>query len=313
MSNTKTFYAYKIINETLGLAHSPLKDHLCTKLRSDADCFRNRCKPIIQNSTTEDVLASFLPINTNNPYIGGEMWRIAPSKDMPKIPQSLFERESVTADEVPEDPTVSPTDKSRTDTHYFIVTEDRLITTFPISRIQQFAKYLNSLLTVYRGDIEYKFEPLIMLPTNVALSDITSIVFSDRPIYENGRLKKGNSKYHLFKVGINNLKALFDDFGSTKDLIDQKILSATMTIKLSRPSKMTDEIYKQRLSALLKPLSADDVDGVSFKLSNGEKIKAMTIHAKTNHSFNPEVESERENIRNACTAMYEYYQTLQRQ
>ena len=103
---------------------------------------------------------------------------------------------------------------------------------------------------------------------------------------------------------------MFDDYGSTNDLINQKILSATMTLKLSKPRKMSDEVYQQKLSAILKPLSAGDVEGVTFKLKDGKQIKAMTIQAKMQHTFNDDNDMTKENVRNAYTVMSNYLTSL---
>jgi len=307
----RTFYAYKIVNETVSNATSKLKTDLTQKLTSNVDNFGNRCKAIVDGSATQDVLACFVPLNNTPSCIAGEMWRIAPSKDMPKIPQALFTQEIVRSDEVPDDPNVSPTDKSRMDYHFFMVTDSILITTFPPYRTTAFARYLNELLLVYRGAHIYKFDPLIILPSNIKLSDITAISFNDKPVMENGKIKRGQSKFGIFKTGISNLKNFFDDFGSTNELIDKKILSATMTLKLTQPKGMPDDIYQQKLSAFLKPLSAGDVEGVSFKLANGEEIKAMTIQAKYSYVFNDNDEATKENVLNAYIVMDEYLRRLQ--
>ena len=79
----RTFYAYKIVNETVSNATSKLKTDLTQKLTSHVDNFGNRCKAIVDGSTTQDVLACFVPLNNTPSSIAGEMWRIAPSKDMP--------------------------------------------------------------------------------------------------------------------------------------------------------------------------------------------------------------------------------------
>ena len=56
----RTFYAYKIINETVSNATSRLRSDLMQKLTSDVDNFGNRCKAIVDGSDTQDVLACFV-------------------------------------------------------------------------------------------------------------------------------------------------------------------------------------------------------------------------------------------------------------
>lgn len=309
-TKNRTFYAYRIVNETVSHVTSGLRNDLQQKLISDYDNFGNRCKPINDGSPAEDVLACYIPLTQTPDGISGEMWRIAPSMDMPKIPRALFSQADVKAEDVPDDPNVSPNDKSRLDINYFLISDDFLISSFPPSRSVAFAKYLNELLAVYRGGRVYKFDPLVILPEDIKLSDISSVTFSDKPVLENGKIKSGKSKYGIFKTGGLVLKNMFDDYGSTNDLINQKILSATMTLKLSKPRKMSDEVYQQKLSAILKPLSAGDVEGVTFKLKDGKQIKAMTIQAKMQHTFNNDNDMTKENVMNAYTVMSNYLTSL---
>ena len=79
-----------------------------------------------------------------------------------------------------------------------------------------------------------------------------------------------------------------------------------MTLKLTQPKGMSDDDYRQELSAFLRPLAASDVEGVSFKLANGQEIKAMTIQAKYAYVFNDNDEQTKENVFNASAVMNEY-------
>ncbi len=309
-TSIRTFYAYKVINETAAHSASSLRANLHQKLESNADSFGNRCKAIAGSTTTEDVLACFIPLDQTAGYVSGEMWRIGPSKGMPRIPTEMFEQTSVRSDEIPNDANVSPTDKSRIDWHFFLITNDRLVTTYPPSRINGFAKYLNELLAVYRGVQIYKFDPLIILPSDIKLSDISAISFNDRPILENGKMRRENSKFGLFKACTHNLRKYFDDFGNTNDLVNQKILSATMTLTLKKPIRMSDDVYQHKLSALLRTQNGIDADGVSFKLTNGKEIKAMEIHAKEKKVFNDQNEADKENVVNAYNFMVDFLNRL---
>ena len=83
-----------------------------------------------------------------------------------------------------------------------------------------------------------------------------------------------------------------------------------MTLKLTQPKGMSDDDYRQKLSAFLRPLATSDVEGVSFKLANGQEIKAMTIQAKYVYVFNDNDEQTKENVLNAYTVMNEYLRIL---
>lgn len=310
-TKNRNFYVYKIINEAVSASSSGLRQTLHQKLSSDADNFGNRCKPILEGSQIEDVLASFLPLNQTPNMIAGEMWRIAPTQDMPKIPLAFFQQTIVSAEQIPDDPTTSSTDKSRLDYHFFLMTDDKLITTFSPTRVIAFANYLNDLLAVYRGTHEYKFDPYVILPNSIQLADISAITFSDRPLPNQSKIKHSKSKFGIFKtIGIN-MNSMFDDYGNINDLINEKIMSATMTLKLSKPRKMTDDVYRHKLAAVLRPLSTEEANGISFKLKNGREIKAMTIHAKFTHSFNDDDVHNKENLQNASSFMKSDLLTLQ--
>lgn len=302
-AKNRIFYVYKIINETISASSSGLRQALHQKLSSNADNFGNRCKPILDGSQIEDVLASFLPLDLTPNMIAGEMWRIAPTQDMPKIPLAFFQQTTVSAEQIPDDPTISSTDKSRLDYHFFLMTDDKLITTFSPTRVTIFANYLNELLVVYRGAHEYKFDPYVVLPNSIQLADISAITFSDRPLPNQSKITRGKSKFGVFKTIGLNMNAMFDDYGNINELINEKIMSATMTLKLSKPRKMKDDVYRQKLAAFLRPLSSEEANGISFKLKNGQEIKAMTIHAKFPHTFNDDDDQSKENLPNVSRLM----------
>ena len=66
-TKNRTFYAYKIVNETVSHATSGLRNDLQQKLTSAYDNFGNRCKPIADGSPVEDVLACLLYSIGSNP------------------------------------------------------------------------------------------------------------------------------------------------------------------------------------------------------------------------------------------------------
>ena len=58
-------------------------------------------------------------------------------------------------------------------------------------------------------------------------------------------------------------------------MLDNKILSAQLLVKFTKPRKMEEEDYEKLLGAYMKPIS--DADGVTFKLKNGKKITGSNI------------------------------------
>ena len=77
--------------------------------------------------------------------------------------------------------------------------------------------------------------------------------------------------------GILNLDFMHYTTVGSLEMSDEpnKILSAQLLVKFTKPRKMEEEDYEKLLGAYMKPIS--DADGVTFKLKNGKKITGSNI------------------------------------
>ena len=71
------------------------------------------------------------------------------------------------------------------------------------------------------------------------------------------------------------LKKIVEEIPDFQQMLDNKILSAQLLVKFTKPRKMEEEDYEKLLGAYMKPIS--DADGVTFKLKNGKKITGSNI------------------------------------
>ncbi len=71
------------------------------------------------------------------------------------------------------------------------------------------------------------------------------------------------------------LSNIFLDATSIRELDLRQIISAELTLKVSKPRKMTDDDYQKKYGAILKPIS--DLDNISFKDNLGNNITGDKI------------------------------------
>ena len=252
-----TLQAYDIENEEIGKAYSDLQEKLKEKLeaREIADIRRMKLNP---ESPEEDLLSDFA---ITERYVFGVMWRISPAKEVPSIPEGLFKNPTIQIDDIQEqEKRISLICK---DHYYFSLNKHFLVTNLPKSRIKSLQVYLNWLLEAVRGDKLYKFTPKVKAPDSTQLSQ--------------GKKKeeKIENAIKVFKCAEDLLKKIVEEIPDFQQMLDNKILSAQLLVKFTKPRKMEEEDYEKLLGAYMKPIS--DADGVTFKLKNGKKITGSNI------------------------------------
>lgn len=266
-----TLQAYDIENEEIGKAYSDLYEKLEEKLkaREIADVRRMKLNP---ESPEEDLLSDFA---ITERYIFGVMWRIAPAKEVPSIPEGLFKNPTIQIDDIQEqEKRISLICK---DHYYFSLNKHFLVTNLPKSRIKSLQVYLNWLLEAVRGDKLYKLTPKVKAPENMKLSEISNIVFADPSQRLKGKKneQKIENGFKVFKCAEGFLKSIIEDIPDLQKMLDNKILSAQLLVKFTKPRKMEEEDYEKLLGNYMKPIN--DADGITFKLKNGKRITGSNI------------------------------------
>ena len=274
-------YAYKIENEKLSSSHSDFLEKLIGKL-SEETAIKQRCMEINEDSDEKDLLASF-HIDKHKKYVFANIMRIAPTKEMPSLPEDFLNRKEISITDLPglDENEEKMTCKS---SYYVAINQNHLVSNLPKSSISKFKAYVNWLLEAERGDKLYKFSILIEEPLDTKLSEINQIVFSgDSTIsLSSDNNQNQSTAFKVLNVAKEKLSSIFkeDDFAF---LVDKNVLSANLVIKFNLKTKKQkeDDQIKKALSAVITPIV--DEDGVSFKtkdnkpISCGQMIRSKSV------------------------------------
>lgn len=269
-------YAFDIPNLEISKAYSDLMEKLSNWLNEHKGASRNRCMSLNKDSEEEDLLSNY---SIKDLYIYGEMTRIVPAKDVPSIPDQLFENETFTLGDLKGDS--GKAILAIKDHYYFMLNKSNMVTNLPKTRIKQLETYLNWLLEATRGDKLYKFKDKIIAPKDIKLSDIKQINVID-PLFEkktsstkNRNPQKGKDTKEILNFAVEHVLNYFKDSPDLQKLVDEEILSAHLIVKVKKPRKMDEEDYRKALEVYMKPIG--DEDGVSFKLNNGKTISGSDL------------------------------------
>lgn len=274
-----TLYAYKIENDKISKAYSDFFDKLSSKLKNESSV-EDRCMEVSETTKETDFLASYIK---NSNYIWGNLMRIAPTKDMPSLPDDFLKRKTIAYSEL-EEQNVDEKKRSCKYSYYFVMNKKYLITNIPSGQILRFKTYVNWLLEADRGDTLYNFSILIKTPKDTKMSDLASIVFSGEDSRKSMTPQKEESTVSLKVTNLmrKSLSALFSNKELTF-LIDKRVLSANLVVNIHslRKGNKDEEKVKKALSAVITPIMDDD--GISFKTKDNRTIKAgeMIFKKKT--------------------------------
>ena len=267
--------AYEIDATNIKVEHSDLTHNLIQRLNSQKEKAGERRMRLSSESFDEDILTDY-SINASRPYVWGVMWRIAPSKDMPNIPEGLFNNEKIMTHDIKSEDGKENL-LQRKDVYYFAIDNKYLVTNLPKTRIKSLQNYFNWFLEVLRGDKLYSFTPVIEIPEVPSLSDVKNIVIGGTPIYKGTKEKEENTGVtnKVCNFALEKLKGLVNEMPDLKILMEKNILSARLVINFRKPKKMEDEEYKRMLGTVMKPIG--DEEGIALKLKNGKKISGKDI------------------------------------
>ena len=274
--------AFRIENKELSANKSPAKSLILERLENTIKV-KDRCMLLnSEDPNQEQDLISCYETSTKSNSVFCTMLRITPSSELEQVPDKLFEKKDFTIDELESSKIESLVVCKN---HFYFCVNDRyLITNLPlrstISSLQTYICWLtkNELL---------EFTPMIDTQNQTQLKDLSLISVKDpAPIQvesneislppPNESSQKNNvsvieeksKKIRLDEIVMNAIKASLSKSSSLKELMDNKIVSAELLIKFSKPRKMSDEDYASILGATLKPVS--DLDNVTFKRKDGK-------------------------------------------
>lgn len=259
-----TLLACDIENGEISKNNSDLYKKLKIKLEDKNLNAEVRRMKLNSNSEEEDLLSDFA---ISEFYIYGVMFRIAPAKESPSIPDDLFKHNIIKINEIKNQEQNS--NLICKDHYYFALNKSVLVTSLPKSKIKTLQTYLNWLLNA----TDYKITPKVKSPDEIKLGEIRKIEFKDSK--SNTGIEEIN-KASIIKMGINKIKDLLVDVPSLSSMFDERIISAKLLLKFSdKPKNMIEEDYAKLLGYMMKPISDDD--GITIKLKNGKKISGSNI------------------------------------
>lgn len=260
-----TYRVFEIKNEKLTNDATDLKDVLRAKLANSN--VENRLISVKNDEDNEkDLLGSFAPPTGKDPdatWVYGVMMRLKPAMEFKKLPEDfeklaeLNESELLELEEVEGKMICSSL-------YHFLIMDKYLITDLPQRRtISSFQKYLNKLLV----DRTYGFTPYLQR-SDLRLNDIKSVTFKDSLVELPE--SEGSKKMSLKSMATAGIKFICPKVKGLKQIMEENMVAATMTINFSCPPKMKADVYARKLSAMLAPVQ--DLDNVYFSLNNGMKL-----------------------------------------
>lgn len=265
-----TFRLFVVKNEELTHDASDLKDVLRAKLgsieaekrlirvRNDEECKEN------------DFLSSFAPatgINPESDYIYGVIMRLKPAKGIKALPENFLQMIELTESDLEDIPEIAGKIVC-SHLYHFLIKGKYVITDLPqIMTISSFQRYINTLLV----DRKYGFAPLIYRDL-IRLNELRSVTFSDSFPNNYG---DDNRIPSLKKMTNSLIKGICPGVKRLNTIMDDKIISAKMKIEFSRPKGMTEEVYANKLSAILAPVQ--DLHNVHFTFADGKKLTGADL------------------------------------
>ena len=194
--------------------------------------------------------------------------RMSPNATDEHIDKKYFEENTFKIEDISQNETKAVAQHKG---HFYLCMNNKYLVTALLSKnitIMRVQTYLNWLL----GISTLELTPIVEAPKGKKLSDLKLIRFSDPFCDEPEFFKETISLPDKLQ---NFVSKLFLDADSLKNVDLKQIISAELTLKLSKPKNMTEESYKQEYGALLKPVS--DLKNVTFRDSSGNTITGEKI------------------------------------
>jgi len=217
----------------------------------------------------QDVISNYYIQDKNNKQnLCATFMRMIPNARDEHIDNSYLEKNTFRIEDI----SVQKTDTAALHKgHFYLCMNDSYLVTAMLPKnitIQRVQTYINWILGVSTFDLT----PIIEAPEGKRLSDLKTIKFSD-PFCD--ELDMFQETVRLKDKLQDFLSNIFLDATSIRELDLRQIISAELTLKVSKPRKMTDDDYQKKYGAILKPIS--DLDNISFKDNLGNNITGDKI------------------------------------
>lgn len=203
---------------------------------------------------------------TEGRYVYGVIMRFTQAKKVPAIPDGFESMESFNEAQLQVPDALKGKMLCRY-VYHILVTDEYVITDlrkdYTVSRLE---KYLNYLLM----GTHYALIPSVMSDV-IKMKDIKTIVFKN-PMIKRDDLKVDLS---LLDKARDLLVQLFPHATNIDDIMASNIVSAKMTLTLSKPKDMIEEDYESQMGAVLKTVA--DPEQVSLGMVQGREINGSDI------------------------------------
>lgn len=226
--------------------------------------------------TDQDVLTEFTHSETHK-YVAGNIWRIAPSVDTPRIPKNILDKKQITSSDIIHDEEAKNFFTRKSTSFFYINKNNILITNVPRTRIRQLRIYLNWLVG-REEENQFVFTSKMKMPEGLSLNDIKRITITDNPAWhtkENDSFQLTPKTDSLVSFNPESLKGMFDFMNSVpslKKVYQENAILAKVSIDFKKPKKMDDKTYK-RLLAIHLNLPIDN-ENITVYDNKGNKIKS---------------------------------------
>jgi hypothetical protein len=243
-----------------------MREELSARLKVAKD-IKNRLMSLNDKNpdSDQDCMTDFADA-TEGKYVYGVIMRFTQAKNVPAIPDGFENMDSFKEAQLKVPDALKGKMLCRYVYHIF-VTDGYVITDlrkdYTVGRLE---KYLNFLLM----GTNYDLIPSVMSNV-IKMKDIKTIVFKN-PMVKREDLKVDLSIKDKAK---DLLTQLFPHASNIEDIMERNIISAKMTLSLSKPEDMIEEDYEMQMGAVLKPVG--DPELVSLGMVQGLEVKGSDI------------------------------------
>lgn len=205
----------------------------------------------------------------SNEQLFGTMLRIKSAADVGDISEELLENKTFGIKDITQAKNQENSYKSVNRFYYFFKSNYLVCSLQGNRTIKSFETYINSLI----GTENYHLIPLVNLTPEVKVSDVESISFGGGGT----RLSRSESgcQRKLISVAKDWLGNLFREDVELKNFNLEDVSKAELILKFRKPKGMSEEDYRRKYGAILKPIS--DNDDVSIRDRTGRVIKGSEI------------------------------------